>query len=74
MITTTYNPSPLEIELAQVIMKMKEEISESLGHNTIKDIEFHTEKDNPDLVFKLEDNDGDKHEIVVKFIQRADKQ
>lgn len=74
MITTKYNPSPLEIELAQVIMKLKDNITEELNFNSIEDIIFHNERDNPDLVFKLKDEDGDQHEIVVKFIQRADKQ
>lgn len=73
MITSSYNPSKLEIELAQIIKGLKSQIEERLSDNVIDDIIISTEKDNPDLVLKLIDIDGDKHEVVVKFIQRPDQ-
>ncbi|MCP4521239.1 MAG: hypothetical protein GY827_06060 [Cytophagales bacterium] len=74
MITTSYNPSPLEVELAKVLQSLQTELSSKLDTNTIEDISIDTEKDNPDVVLKLVDSDGDKHEIVLKVIQRSDSQ
>lgn len=73
MKTITYNPSDLEIELASVILELKDQISTKLKSNKVEDIQIFSDKDNPDLLFKLIDTDGDKHELVVKFIQRADQ-
>ncbi len=73
MKTTKYNPSALEIELANIFKNLQKSIEAELSSNKIEAIELNGHKDNPDLLLKLIDNDGDRHEVVVKFIQRADK-
>lgn len=73
MITKKYNPSPLETELAKIITELKDQISEKLEGNTIQEIVVQDQKDNPDVTFKLIDNDNDPHEVVVRFIQRPDQ-
>ena len=73
MITTSYNPSKLEIELGEIIQELRPQIEEKLKDNVIEDIKFTSDKDNPDLILKLVDVDGDKHEVVLKIIQRPDQ-
>ena len=73
MITTSYNPSNLEIELGEIIQELRPQIEERLKDNVIEDLTLTKEKDNPDLILKLVDVDGDKHEVVIKLIQRADQ-
>lgn len=73
MITKKYNPSPLETELAKIITDLKDQISDKLEGNTIQEIVVQNQKDNPDITFKLIDNDNDAHEVVVRFIQRPDQ-
>lgn len=72
MITKVYNPSPLETKLAKIIFNMKDEISDQLAGHTVESIEVNDDQDNPDLLLKLQDEDGDKHELVIKIIQRPD--
>lgn len=72
MITKTYNPSTLELEFAKAIKELSNEISERLTDNKVVNIKFNEDQDNPDLIFRLEDVDGDNHEVVVRLIQRAD--
>ena len=72
MITKTYNPSTLELEFANAIKDLTEEISGKLTDSKVVGIKFNEDQDNPDLIFKLEDVEGDKHEVVVRLIQRAD--
>lgn len=73
MRTEHYNPSQIEVELAQAMTELKSQLEKYLSHNTIKSIENHIQEDNPMLLLHLEDQDGDPHEVVVKVIQRADK-
>lgn len=72
MKTKSYNPSSLELEFAQAIIDLSEDIQAKIKSNKIIEIENRSKEDNPILVFKLEDEDGDRHEVVVKFIQRMD--
>lgn len=74
MITTSYNPSPLEVELAKVLQSLQKELNSNLVSNQIEKIEIDTTIDNPDVLLKLIDTDGDKHEVVLKVIQRSDSQ
>ena len=74
MKTIHYNPSLLEIEFAKIIADLREEIQKKSAVNTIVDITNNSTKDNPNLVLKLEDKDGDKHELIIQFIQRPDEQ
>ena len=73
MKTIHYNPSLIEIEFAKIIADLREEIQKKSAINTIEEIENNSSKDNPNLVFKLVDRDGDKHELIIQFIQRIDK-
>lgn len=73
MKTTKYNPSPLETELADILLSLKNEISSALKDNKILEIKGEKDQDNPDVTLLLEDNDGDKHELVIKIIQRAEE-
>ena len=73
MKTSTYNPSPLEIDFANALQILKEQIEKHLLHNQITHVENHLGKDNPMVKFSLVDSDGDPHEIVVRIIQIPDK-
>lgn len=73
MKTEFYNPSSIEIDFAKALQSLKDEIDQKLNGNKIISIENKTKKDNPMLYFKLEDNDGDQHELVLKLIQRPDE-
>ncbi|MDN5211538.1 hypothetical protein QQ020_05735 [Fulvivirgaceae bacterium BMA12] len=73
MKTVSYNPSSLELEFANAILTLQEEINKNINSNQIVKIEKNGEEDNPSLVFFLEDHDGDKHEVVMRVIQRVDK-
>lgn len=73
MKTENYNPSQIEVEMAYALIELKKQIEGFLTTNKIKKIENKIKNDNPMLLFHLEDEDGDVHELVVKLIQRADK-
>ncbi|QHT71546.1 hypothetical protein GXP67_35230 [Rhodocytophaga rosea] len=73
MKTIHYNPSLIEVEFAKIIADLKEEIQKKSAFNTIEEIENNSTKDNPHLVFNLIDTDGDRHELIVQFIQRMDE-
>ena len=72
MITTSYNPSKLEIEIGEVIKSLQNEINSKLIGNSVEEISIDKNKDNPNLLIKLVDADGDRHEFVLKLIQRSD--
>lgn len=72
MKTQNYNPSPIEVELAKAILQLKDQMSELLSNNEIVAMENKIEADNPMVIFKLKDKDGDPHEVVLKIIQRPD--
>lgn len=63
MKTTSYNPSPLEVELANGLCQPRSELEQYLGGNQI---EHRIEPDSPRVVLKLQDAGGDRHEIVIK--------
>lgn len=73
MKTVHYNPSLIEVEFAKIISDLKDEIQKHSAINTIEEIENNSTRDNPHLVFKLIDTDGDRHELIVQFIQRMDE-
>lgn len=74
MKTNNYNPSIFEVNLASAILACKDEIQKNLTDNmTIVETENLMERDNPIVVFHLQDGDGDMHEIVIKVIQRPDQ-
>lgn len=72
MKTTSYNPSPLEVDMANAILILQSEIEKHLQDNKIIHAEPNLAKDNPTIKFNLLDKDGDPHEIVVKVVQIPD--
>ncbi|MDH5365463.1 MAG: hypothetical protein OEW67_00630 [Cyclobacteriaceae bacterium] len=73
MKTTSYNPSPVEVEFANIINQLQDKISNQLSDNNIIKVENKIHEDNPMVKFYLLDNDGDPHEVVLKIIQTPDK-
>jgi hypothetical protein len=74
MKTSSYNPSPLEIDFANALQILREQIEPHLLDNKIVNVDNQHAKDNPVVKFQLVDKDGDTHEIVVRIIQIPDKQ
>jgi hypothetical protein len=72
MKTTSYNPSALEVEIAEIIEKLKDHISAQLRDRQIISVEHDLEMDNPLLYLTIQDNDGDLHKIALKLIQKPD--
>jgi len=73
MKTTSYNPSPLEIEFANALDVLQKELEKNLTGNQIVNVESNVKRDNPMVKFSLLDKDGDPHEVVVRIIQIPDK-
>jgi hypothetical protein len=73
MKTTSYNPSPLEVDFANALTILQKEIEKHLQNNQITHIEPNMTRDNPMVKFSLIDKDGDPHEIVVRIVQIPDK-
>jgi hypothetical protein len=73
MKTSTYNPSPLEVDFANALHILQKDIEKHLQGNQITHVESHLKRDNPMVKFSLVDKDGDPHEIVVRVIQIPDK-
>lgn len=74
MKTHNYNPSVFEVNLASAILACQDAIQEKLKENKMKiiDTSERMERDNPLVIFQIEDEDGDQHEVVIKVIQRPD--
>lgn len=73
MKTTSYNPSPIEVDFANALFILQKEIQQHLQDNEIVEVESNLRRDNPMLKFSLLDKDGDPHEIVVRIVQIPDK-
>jgi hypothetical protein len=73
MRTTSYNPSALEVEFAEIIEKLKDQISAELRDRSIISVEHHLETDNPLLYLTIRDDDGDLHKMALKLIQKPDE-
>jgi hypothetical protein len=73
MKTSSYNPSPLEVDFANALQILSGEIEKHLLDNKVTHVENQLSKDNPLIKFNLVDKDGDPHEIVVRIIQIPDK-
>ncbi len=72
MKTLFYNPSTLEVAFADVIGSLQDEIQQKLPEYVITKVDHNLKLDNPRLTFTVEDPDGDRHEILLQFIQRID--
>lgn len=73
MKTNIYNPSPLEVAFANSIKALKNEIQSRIPSQKILEVHENLNEDNPCVVFKLQDEEGDRHEMVIKIIQRLDE-
>jgi len=73
MKTSSYNPSPLEVDMANALFLVQKEIEKHLQDNQIVHVETNINRDNPMVKFNLLDKDGDPHEIVVRIVQIPDK-
>jgi hypothetical protein len=73
MKTSTYNPSPLEVDFANALYILQKDLEKHLQGNQITKVETFLQRDNPMVKFNMVDKDGDPHEIVVRIIQIPDK-
>ncbi|MBI3482226.1 MAG: hypothetical protein HY015_04530 [Bacteroidetes bacterium] len=73
MKTSSYNPSPLEVDMANALFLVQKEIEKHLQDNEIIQVQTNINRDNPMVKFNLLDKDGDPHEIVVRIVQIPDK-
>ena len=73
MKTSTYNPSPLEVDFANALVILQTEIQKHLQDNEIIGVEPNLKRDNPTVKFSTVDKDGDPHEIMVRIIQVPDR-
>ncbi|MBK5278625.1 MAG: hypothetical protein JJE09_07150 [Bacteroidia bacterium] len=73
MKTSSYNPSPLEVDFANALFILQKDIEKHMQGNKIIHVETNINRDNPMVKFNLMDKDGDQHEIVVRVIQIPDK-
>jgi hypothetical protein len=73
MKTSIYNPSPIEVDFANALYILQEQIQKHLQDNQIIHVESMIRNDNPMVKFNLLDKDGDPHEIVIRIIQIPDK-
>ena len=72
MKTMTYNPSPLEVEFANIIEELRDQIEEKLNGNKIISIDKNSNVDNPLVRITLKDGEGDQHMLILKIIQKPD--
>ena len=72
MKTQNYNPSEMEVKLAQTVITLKDEI-EKIMDVKITQTENKIKADNPMVKLFIMDQDGDEHEMILKIIQRPDK-
>ena len=73
MRTTYYNPSTLEVKFAQALEELTPQLEGKLDEGErVIDIESVLDADNPMVIYRLEDKEGDIHEVVVQIIQRPD--
>lgn len=73
MRTRFYNPSKLEVSFARAVKELTQQLETKLDEGErVIDTESIHDADNPMVIFKLEDKEGDLHEVVVQIIQRPD--
>lgn len=73
MRTTYYNPSKLEVNFAKALEELTPHLENKLDKGErVVGIEAIHDADNPMVIYKLEDQEGDLHEVVVQIIQRPD--
>jgi len=70
----SFNPSPLEVEFANAIEQVSEQLAGLIPENRILHVEKDILLDNPQLKVTLENNQGRKREVVIRIIQRIDQE
>lgn len=73
MKTSTYNPSTIEVDFANALYILQDQIQKHLKDNEIVHVESDIRKDNPQVKFSLLDKDGDPHEVMIRIVQIPDK-
>lgn len=73
MKTSTYNPSSIEVDFANALYILQDQIQKHIKDNEIVHVESDIRKDNPQVKFSLLDKDGDPHEVVIRIVQIPDK-
>lgn len=73
MKTSTYNPSPLEVDMANALTILQNEIVKHLQDCDIVSVEPNIKRDNPTVKFRVIDKDGDPHELMIRIIQVPDR-
>lgn len=73
MRTLQYNPSILEVNFAKAFHDLTPQIENRLTGAKVIEIKSNYNIDNPQVTFKLKDEEGDLHEVVVQIIQRPDQ-
>ena len=74
MKTNSYNPSPLEVEFAGILEELATEINKKLKNKKIESAHINDHEDNPVCQFNIVDDDGDRHVLILKLIQRPDEE
>lgn len=72
MRTVNYNPSSLEVDFAKAFHELSPQIENRLGYGQVVQVKAEHNIDNPQLTFRIQDKEGDMHEVVVQIIQRPD--
>ena len=73
MKTSSYNPSPLEVDFANALYLLQKDIEKHLQGNVVTKVETDINRDNPTVKFHLEDKDGDPHVVILRVVQIPDK-
>ena len=72
MKTKFYNPSSLEVNFAKAFQDLAQQLEDRLDSGKLIHITPIHDADNPMVIYKLKDEEGDLHEVVVQIIQRPD--
>ncbi len=72
MKTNQYNPSPLELDFKTALHQVTNHLGPLLPNYQIEAVDVLKESDNPILLYKILDSDGDRHELILQVIQRPD--
>lgn len=72
MKTKYYNPSSLEVNFAKAFQDLTPQLEDKLDSGKVINITPVHDADNPMVIYKLKDEEGDLHEVVIQIIQRPD--
>ncbi|SFC83523.1 hypothetical protein SAMN05421780_110144 [Flexibacter flexilis DSM 6793] len=72
MKTLIYNPSEIETSFCNAFAQNQADIQKWLPDYKIEQVTTRLNQDNPQLLIKMTDKDGDMHELVLSFIQKID--